>query len=108
MLAFGDVELPEDPLAVFTARTIATRKELEAELERVRRSGHAEARDEREEGLSAIAAPVRDSRGDLAGILGVQGPSSRFDRRAVHGAVAELVAHATALSAELGLRTSSG
>ena len=33
-------------------------------------------------GSSAIAAPVRDSRGELVGILGVQGPSSRFDARA--------------------------
>ena len=43
MLAFGDVELPAEPLASFTPRTIATRAELVAELERVRRRGYAEA-----------------------------------------------------------------
>ena len=79
MLAFGDVELPSDPLTSFTSRTIATRAELVAELERVRRRGYAEAREEREADLAAVAAPVFDSRGDLVGIVGVQGPASRFD-----------------------------
>ena len=60
---------------------------LVAELERVRQRGYAEARDEREEDLAAVAAPVFDSRGELAGILGVQGPSSRFDARADAAAV---------------------
>lgn len=102
LLAFGDVELPSDPFAVFTPRTIVTRSELEEELERIRRNGYATAREEREEGLAAIAAPVFDSRGDLAGILGVQGPASRFDAEAMRAASGSLVAHATALSHELG------
>ena len=75
MLAFGDVELPADPLASFTPRTIATRR-------RARRGARARSaaratprrREEREAGLAAVAAPVFDSRGDLVGIVGVQGP----------------------------------
>ena len=102
MLAFGDVELPAGPLTAFTSRTIATRERLVEELERVRRRGYAEAREEREDGLAAIAAPVRDSRGALAGILGVQGPASRFDARAAKAAVPVLVEHAAAISASLG------
>ena len=108
MLAFGDVELPADPLQTFTRRTIATRADLVAELQRVRRRGHAEAREEREADLAAIAAPVFDSRGDLVAILGVQGPAARFDGRAMRAAVPDLVAHAAALSADLGLQTPSG
>jgi IclR family acetate operon transcriptional repressor len=104
MLALGDVELPSDPLTSFTPRTIATRSELIAELERVRRRGYAEAREEREADLAAIAAPVLDSRGDLVGILGVQGPAPRFDRRAMQAAVPRLLRRAAALSAELGLQ----
>ena len=102
MLAFGDVELPTDPLPAFAPRTIATRAALVEELERVRRRGYAEARDEREEGLSAVAAPVFDSRGDLAGILGVQGPSSRFDARALRVAVPALLRHTSEVSGALG------
>src|SRR4051794_26352670 len=55
MLAFGDVSLPEEPLEAFTPRTIGSRATLLAEVERVRRRGHAEARDERELGLAAVA-----------------------------------------------------
>ena len=92
------------PLQSFTPRTITTRAELVEELERVRRRGYAEAREEREAGLAAVAAPVFDSRGDLAGILGVQGPAGRFDARAMRAAVPLLLGHTAALSAELGLQ----
>ena len=102
MLAFGDVEPPSEPFAAFTARTITTRARLEEELARVRRRGYAEAREEREEGLAAIAAPVWDSRGDLVGIIGVQGPAARFDTRAMRAAAGSLLEHATSVSRELG------
>ena len=102
MLAFGDVELPSDPLASFTPRTISTRAKLVEELERVRRRGYAGAREEREADLAAIAAPVLDSRGDLVGIVGVQGPAARFDLRAMRAAVPLLLGHAGAISAALG------
>jgi IclR family acetate operon transcriptional repressor len=104
MLAFGDIELPSDPLTSFTPRTIATRSELVVELERVRRRGYAEAREEREADLAAVAAPVFDSRRDLVGIVGVQGPASRFDRRSMQAAMPLLLGHTAALSGELGLQ----
>ncbi len=107
LLAFGGVELPAEPLPAFTPRTITTRSELERALELIRESGYAEAREEREEGLAAIAAPVFDSRGDLAGIVGVQGPSARFDAQASRVAIGSLVERATALSGELGSPTRS-
>jgi DNA-binding IclR family transcriptional regulator len=102
MLAFGDVELPAGPLQAFTSRTITSLDRLGEELERVRRRGFAEAREERDEGLAAVAAPVCDSTGGLAGIIGVQGPASRFDARAVKTAVPLLVEHAGSLSRALG------
>ncbi len=64
--------------------------------------GFADAREEREEGLAAIAAPVWDSGGALAGIIGVQGPSSRFDAAATEPAVARLLEHSVAVSTALG------
>jgi IclR family acetate operon transcriptional repressor len=102
MLAFADVELPSDPLASFTPCTISTRAKLVKELERVRGRGYAEAREEREADLAAIAAPVLDSRSDLVGIVGVQGPAARFDVRAMRAAVPLLLDHAGAISAALG------
>ena len=102
MLACGDVELPAEPFTAFTPRTITTRGRLIEELARVRRLGFAEAREEREEGLAAVAAPVWDSRGELAGIIGAQGPASRFDARAARAAVPLLLEHSVAVSRELG------
>ena len=102
MLAFGDVELPAEPFTAYTPRTITTRSALVQELDRVRERGFADAREEREEGLAAIAAPVRDSRGELAGIIGVQGPAPRFDAAAAMAAVPRLLEHAVAVSTELG------
>ena len=99
---------PREPFTAYTARTITTRAALVEELARVRERGFADAREEREEGLAAIAAPVWDSRGELAGIIGVQGPASRFDAAAAGAAVPMLLEHAVAVSTELGWRDPQG
>ena len=75
---------------------------LAAEIERVREQGWAEAIEERETGLSAIAAPIRSSSGELEAIVALQGPSSRFDVKAVEAALPLLLGAASAVSRELG------
>ena len=102
LLAFGDVPLPAGRLAGYTPRTITDLRSLEREIERVRRAGWAEAVAEREADLAAVAAPVRGSRGELAAILGVQGPVSRFDAPARSQSVDALVRAADELSRRLG------
>jgi IclR family acetate operon transcriptional repressor len=57
---------------------------------------------EREEALDAIAAPILDASGGLAAILGVQGPSSRFDAARMRSALVPLLEHAAAVSSALG------
>jgi DNA-binding IclR family transcriptional regulator len=102
MLAFGGVTLPPGRLRRYASRTIVDRDELGAELERVRERGWAQAVREREEDLSALAAPVRSARGKLAAILGVQGPASRFGERTLSAAVEPLLEHAERISRQLG------
>src|SRR5207249_2380800 len=80
MLAFGSAQLPSGPLKAYTKRTITGRRRLAAELERIRRQGYAEAIGEREPDLNAIAAPIFGARGELAAIMGLQGPSARAVR----------------------------
>ncbi len=70
----------------------------------MRAEGFATARGEREPDLSAVAAPVFDGSGELAAILGVQGPSSRFDASAMAAAIPAVCEHARAISAALGHR----
>jgi DNA-binding IclR family transcriptional regulator len=103
-LAFGDVALPSGRLRAFTARTIVDRGELAREIERVRKQGWAQAAGEREDDLNAVAAPVRGSRGELAAVIGIQGPGSRFDAGALARAVEPLLARAAAVSDALGWR----
>ena len=104
MLAFSGRTLPDAPLRAYTPRTITDPKELAVEIARVREQGWAQAIEEREPGLSAIAAPVRSSRGELEAVIALQGPSSRFDRSAIEAALPDLLAHADEISRELGWR----
>jgi DNA-binding IclR family transcriptional regulator len=105
MLAFGNRTVRRS-LAAYTPRTITDPAELEAELARIRRRGWAEAYEEREPELNAVAAPVWSSRAELAAIVAVQGPLPRFGRSVAHGTLPLLLEHAAAISAELGLSTS--
>jgi len=102
LLAFGHRSLPPGPLKEYTGRTITQRAALAAELERVRERGYAFNFGEREDDLHAVAAPVWGSRAELAAIIGVQGPSSRFAREAMDEAVRPLLDHTLQLSLELG------
>jgi IclR family acetate operon transcriptional repressor len=101
MLAFTG-RSPRPPLARYTERTIVDPAELEAELERARRRGFAEAFEEREPDLNAIASPVWASGGELAGIVALHGPARRFGRAAARRALPLLLEHTAAVSRELG------
>jgi DNA-binding IclR family transcriptional regulator len=101
MLAYTD-RRPRPPLAVYTERTITDLGVLEDELERVRRRGWADAYEEREPALNAIAAPVWASSGELAGIIALQGPVPRFGRAPARAALPLLLGRAELVSRELG------
>jgi DNA-binding IclR family transcriptional regulator len=75
---------------------------LERELGRIREQGWAEAYEEREPELNAVAAPVWSSSGELAAILAVQGPTPRFGRPAARKALPFLLGRAKAISLDLG------
>ncbi len=82
LLAFGD-EAERDrllamPLARETARTIVDIEELGAQLEQVRTRGFAQTQEELEDGLNAVAAPVRQADGRTAAALSVSGPAFRM------------------------------
>jgi DNA-binding IclR family transcriptional regulator len=102
LLAFGPPAPRQGPLKTYTRRTITRRAELEAEIDAVRQRGYAYNFGEREDDLHAMAAPVWGSRGELAAIIGVQGPASRFTEDAMESAIGLLLEHTAALSTELG------
>ncbi|MGH2997332.1 MAG: IclR family transcriptional regulator, partial [Gaiellaceae bacterium] len=102
MLAFSGRPLPSLPLRSFTKRTITDLDALAREIERVGRQGYAEAVEERETGLSAIAAPVFASTGKLVAIVALQGPTTRFGAAERRAALHLLRERTMAISAALG------
>jgi IclR family acetate operon transcriptional repressor len=101
-LAFGALSPPSGPLIAYTERTIIDPARLATELERTRRRGWAEAVEERELELAALAAPIFGADGRLAAIVGVQGPASRFDTRARRAARPPLLDCGDEVSRKLG------
>jgi DNA-binding IclR family transcriptional regulator len=66
------------PLERATKRSIVDVAQLRAQLEEVRRRGYAQTLEELEEGLNAVAAPVRQADGEVVAALSVSGPAFRL------------------------------
>ncbi|MGD2205217.1 MAG: IclR family transcriptional regulator [Anaerolineae bacterium] len=64
----------------FTERTITDPSRLREELEQIRQTGYAIAKEELETGLSAVAAPIRSHEDRVVAIISVSGPSFRLPR----------------------------
>lgn len=102
MLAFAPGHLPPGALTPFTERTITDPAALAAELDLIRERGYGEAVGEREPDLTAIGAPVFARGGELAAILGVQGPSARMSAATRRTLREPLLQAAAQLSRALG------
>jgi DNA-binding IclR family transcriptional regulator len=100
LLAFGSARLPEGRLDRLTPRTIVDRTALDAELETVRARGYATAADELEPGLSAVAAPVRGPRDEIAA-LSISAPTLRMPPERLDELAELVVAEAAQLSKRL-------
>jgi DNA-binding IclR family transcriptional regulator len=66
------------PLERFTEHTVTALPEFGRLLARVRERGYATAVDELEDGLTAVAAPVRDAEGTVTASISASGPSFRI------------------------------
>lgn len=62
----------------FTDKTITDPARLREELKKVRLQGYAVAQEELEEGLNAVAAPIRNHEGEAIAAVSVSGPSFRL------------------------------
>jgi len=73
-----DTYLERAQLPAMTARTVADAETLRAELSQIRRQGFALVDQELEEGLRAIAVPIRDGDGNVIAALNVAVHASRW------------------------------
>jgi IclR family acetate operon transcriptional repressor len=104
LLAAGAAQLPPGHLEALTSRTIVDRRVLDMELASIREDGFAVAAEELELGLSAVAAPVFDSGGQVVAALSVSGPTLRLSPRRVAELRPIVIKQARALSEALGHR----
>jgi len=79
---------------------------LKALLKNVRASGYAIEDEFSEEGMRAIAAPIRNAVGDVIAAIGVAGPSQRLSDAVISQFVPQVVDTALTISARLGYRAS--
>jgi DNA-binding IclR family transcriptional regulator len=102
-MADGDVRvLLGQRLPAFTASTITDPATLVAQLAGVRERGYVVVVDELEQGLTAVAAPIRNLHGDVVASMSVSGPTFRFGGSAVDHAARVVVEHARVASRRMG------
>jgi DNA-binding IclR family transcriptional regulator len=68
------------PLEAYTAQTVIDPAVILNRLESARKLGYAHLDEEFAEGLSSVAAPIRDRHGRVVGAFNVHGPTYRFPR----------------------------
>jgi DNA-binding IclR family transcriptional regulator len=105
MLAFSPDALVEqlaEPFASFAPNTITTAARLREELERVRQRGYALDREEYDEGVACVAAPIFDHAGRPAAALSLSGPASRMFRLDLADIGERIVRRTQRTSRELG------
>jgi DNA-binding IclR family transcriptional regulator len=93
------------PLERRTEMTVVSKPELASQLAQVREAGFASTSEELEVGLNAIAAPVRNSGGEVIAAVDVSGPAHRIDPSARAALVLRTREAADDLSRRLGYRS---
>jgi DNA-binding IclR family transcriptional regulator len=89
-------------LTRYTDRTITDLEPLLEDLARARRRGYATAISELESGLTAVAAPVFDARGQVLAAVEVWGPAFRLAPRRLPELAAQARETAAAITVRLG------
>jgi IclR family acetate operon transcriptional repressor len=106
LLAFSQASLLEDlyaqaPYEQFAPNTITTADRLREEFERIRARGYALDREEYDEGVVCVAAPIFNHAGGL-GALSVSGPASRMYRLDLSFVGEQVATAALSISHDLG------
>jgi IclR family KDG regulon transcriptional repressor len=87
-----------------TPYTITEHSALRTELRKVRRQGFAENINESELGTASVAAPIRNSMGEVVASISVAGPVQRLDGDSLQRFARPVVESGVAISRRLGFR----
>lgn len=89
-------------LVPFTPHTIRDRNMLSAELTEVRQQAYARDREEHEEGITCIAAPIFDSSRTVVAAVSISWPVFRFTDSQLHTYIKDICSAADEISRILG------
>ena len=89
-------------LARYTTHTITARRALQAQLDQALEDGFATTFEEYEDGLNAVAAPVRDHTGTVVAAVSVSGPAYRLDDARIKDITAGLISGVDRISDRMG------
>ena len=109
LLAFMAADARRDLLSAaglprFTEHTITSVERLESQLRDVTRNGYVVSLEELEDGLNAVAAPIRDHIGGVIAALSVSGPAYRLTVERALEIAPVVVAAADDVSRRMGYR----
>ena len=90
------------PLERATEHTVTDQEEIRGQLLEIERRGYATTMEELEEGLNAVAAPIRSVDGDVTAALSVSGPAFRMRPIDLPRIARLTIDAATAISRRLG------
>jgi DNA-binding IclR family transcriptional regulator len=94
--------LKETGLPARTSQTITSRRKLEEQLLQVAHDGVAITQEELEIGLNAVAVPVFNHSGTVAGAVSISGPAFRFNAETQPGLVDALKQAGLEISRKMG------
>ncbi len=86
----------------FTEHTLVDARDLEADLQATRARGYSIDGEEKNIGMTCIAAPVYDAFGAVAGGISISGPSSRVSAARIEGLAASVLDAAEQLTQAIG------
>jgi IclR family KDG regulon transcriptional repressor len=92
------------PLASYTENTITSREELLKQLKTIRSQGYAVDKEEMEEGVYAIAAPICNNQGNIVAAMSIPSPVSRLDDDRADEIIDSLKQAALGVSRRLGCK----
>lgn len=91
-----------NPLQAYTDNTITSPHELFMQLETIRQRGYSVDDEELEDGIRAVAVPIRDHHGTIIAAMSIPGPTKRITHDMIPDLADSLVEAANAISHRLG------
>jgi len=90
------------PLQSYTEKTITSPVELRQQLEIIQQQGFSYDNEEFEEGILAIAAPIRNHQGDIIAAMSIPGPVNRMTEDRISEITDSLIETAQTVSHRMG------